>query len=83
MKVCATVVYGPFNQGHARFDSIADAVSFFRTDVADVDYGTGTEEQCMDLYPACPDCTDEMTFHDYPMARYVIGKRRGVTRVRI
>lgn len=84
MKVCAHINYGPFNNGHERFDSIAEAVEYFRSKVAGVDYGTGLgsreygDEQNMDLYPQCSDCSSGMCFHDYPMVRYAVGPRGGI-----
>lgn len=70
------------------FDSIAESVRYFRDEVAGIDYGTGTDEQVMDLYPQCEQdtdlrCSDNATFHDYPMTRYVVGPRGGVARVMI
>ena len=80
MKVCAAINYGPFNHGHKRFDTIREAVRYFTNEVAGVDWGTGTDEQVMDLYPQCDDCTDGETYHDYPMVRYTVGPRGGVVR---
>ena len=80
MKVCASINLGPFNRTAERFDSIAAAVAYFRSEVAGQDYGTGTDEQVMDIYPQCTNCTAGMTFHDYPMARYAVGPRGGVTK---
>lgn len=77
-KVCAHITYGPFNQGHERFSSVKDAVEHFKNEVAGTDYGTGTDEQAMDLYPQCDDCTSGMNFHDYPMSRYSVGPKGGV-----
>lgn len=80
MKVCASIAYGPFNIHVERFDSITAAVDYFRREVAGTDFGTGTDEQCIDLYPQCPDCQRDMVFHDYPLARYSVGPRGGVMR---
>jgi len=85
MKVCAHINYGPFNNGHERFDSVEDAVKYFREDVAGKDYGTGlgtygVDGQTMNLYPQCDDCMRDMCFHDYPMARYAVGLRGGIRR---
>ena len=82
MQVCAHINYGPHNHGHKRFRTIADAVHYFGRDVAGEDYGTGTDEQVMDLFPQCPDCTSGMNFHDYPMVRYSVGPRGGIVRER-
>ena len=73
MKICAHIVYGPFNHGHKSFDRVAQAADYFEKEVVGVDFGTGTSEQVMDLYVAddfCP-CNKDMNFHDYPMQRYV------------
>ncbi len=76
MKVCAHILYGPFNNGHERFGSVEAAVEFFTREVAGVDFGTGLgsaeygDEQVMDLYPQCDSCTSNECYHDYPMARY-------------
>lgn len=80
MKVCASIHYGPWNNGHARFDSIAAAQAHFAREVAGTDFGTGTDEQVMDLYPQCNECFDGATFHDYPMIRLGVGPRGGVRR---
>jgi hypothetical protein len=85
MKVCASITLGPWNHESRMFDSIASAVGYFRSEVAGVDYGTGTDEQVMDLYPQCEQdsemrCSDRMTFHDYPMVRFAVGLRGGVQR---
>lgn len=82
MRVCAHIHYGPYNFGHKRFRTIGDAVHYFRREVAGEDYGTGTDDQCMDLYPQCPDCDSMMNFHDYPDARYTVGPRGGIIRER-
>jgi len=86
MKVCASINLGPYNHEAVMFDSIAKAVAYFRTYVAGIDYGTGTDEQVMDLYPQCNTsaglrCHAGATFHDYPMTRYAVGPRGGVQRV--
>ncbi len=83
MKVCAHINYGPFNNDVERFDSIGAAVSFFRREVAGDDFGTGTADQCMDVYPQCDDCVSGMNFHDYPMARFEPGRRGGIRRVNV
>jgi hypothetical protein len=67
------------------FDSIGTAVGYFRSEVAGIDYGTGTDEQVMDLYPQCDTsaglrCHSGATFHDYPMVRFAVGPRGGVQR---
>lgn len=80
MKVCASINYGPFNHGAERFDSIAAATAYFAREVAGTDFGTGTDEQVMDLYPQCDDCTSGATFHDYPAIRLVVGPRGGIRR---
>ncbi len=83
MKVCAHINYGPFNHGHKRFGSVSAAVRYFTSEVAGTDYGTGTDEQCLDVFPQCEDCTSGMCFHDYPMARYELGPRGGVRKAAI
>lgn len=80
-QVCAHISYGPFNRGFERFASISAAREYF-AGIAGDDYGTGTDDQCMDIYPACNDCSADMCFHDYPMARFVVGPRGGVRRER-
>ena len=80
MKVCASIHYGPWHNGLERFDTIAEAVAHFGREIAGTDFGTGTEEQIMDLHPQCGDCTAGATFHDYPLARYGVGPRGGVRR---
>ena len=91
MKVCASINYGPYQTEHERFDSIKVAVEFFRDHVVDEwnftpefsgdceysDYGI------MDLYPQCDLCSSGATFHDYPMARYGVGRRGGLRKVSI
>lgn len=90
MRVCASINYGPHQNGHERFDSVAEAIEYFRREVIEspylciefsdypyADYGV------MDLYPQCDLCTDGSTFHDYPMARYGIGKRGGLHKASI
>lgn len=74
------------DDGHEMFPSISTAVDYFRSEVAGIDYGTGTDEQIMDLYPQCETsaglrCHSGATFHDYPMVRYQVGPRGGVVRV--
>jgi hypothetical protein len=80
VKVCAAINLGPFNRTHKRFDTIGEAVRYFTDEVAGVDYGTGVDDQVMDLYPQCEDCYSGATFHDYPMVRYTVGPRGGVVR---
>jgi len=91
MRVCAHINYGPWNNGHERFATVADAVEHFRNLDADP-YGPVSEvvpgeHPVMDIYPeltdgvAC-DCTATMNFHDYPAARYVFGPLGGVVRQR-
>lgn len=75
MKVCAHIQFGPFNNGHERFDTIGEARAYFRNTVAGNDFGTGTDEQTMDLYPQCTDCTSGMNFHDWPMTRWVVTEK--------
>jgi hypothetical protein len=82
MKVCAHINYGPFNRGHERFDSVGSAVAYFAREIAGEDFGTGTDEQVMDLYPVCDDCDGAVNFHDYPMVRYSVGPRGGIRRER-
>lgn len=69
MKVCAHMTLGPFNTVYQRFSSMKEAGEYFKGRVAGVDFGTGTTEQVMDLYPRCDECKTGMCFHDYPMAR--------------
>lgn len=91
MKVCASINYGPFSNGHERFDSIKSAIEYFREAVVDnpyleLEFEDGYEYSnygCMDLYPQCDRCYDGATFHDYPMARYGIGRRGGLRKVLI
>lgn len=78
--VCAHITLGPWTREHATFPTIGDAVAYFRSEVAGIDYGTGTDEQAMNLYPRCSECTDDMCFHDYPMAVYTVGPRGGIRR---
>lgn len=85
MKVCASINLGPWNHEAIMFESIGRAVDYFRSEVAGVDYGTGTDEQVMDLYPQCKTsaglrCHSGATFHDYPMTRFVVGPRGGIQR---
>lgn len=73
MKICAHIVYGPYNHGHETFPNVAAAANYFEEEVAGVDFGTGTSEQVMDLNTAeddCP-CNKDMNFHDYPELRFV------------
>lgn len=88
MRVCAHINYGPFNNGHKRFDTIALALGYFRAEVIDNPYRSGTsdeEDGCytIDLYPQCARCTGTECWHDYPMARYDVGPRNGLRSVRI
>lgn len=84
MKVCASINLGPWNHEAKQFDTIGEAVAYFTRYVAGVDYGTGTDEQVMDLYPQCEpngwQCSSTETFHDYPMTRYAVGPRGGIVR---
>lgn len=88
MKVCAHYNLGAFSQHHDKFDSIKNAVEFFR-DSLESYYGDlsgileRTGEDCrptMSLYPACDDCTDNMCFHDYPQSVFTVGPRGGIRR---
>ena len=91
MKVCAHINYGPHQNGHQRFDTVARAVDYFRREVADNPYRHGSTEESdgcyvMDLYPEADEngepcgCDSAMNFHDYPMTRYSVGPRGGVQR---
>jgi hypothetical protein len=85
MKVCASINLGPFNHEAIMFENIAGAVEYFRSEVAGVDYGTGTSDQMMDLYPQCGTssglrCHASAIFHDYPILRYAVGPRGGIQR---
>ena len=84
MKVCAHINpgCGSFVQHHKRFNSVKEAVKYFSEFVED-DLITVTEDTVMDLYPQCNECTDMMNFHDYPMARYVVGPRGGIRKVTV
>lgn len=81
MKVCAHYNYGPFANGHGRYDSIKDALYGFEMllRVVGIDSGDG-EHYTIDLYPQCSECDSQMNFHDYPMARYELGPRGGLAR---
>jgi hypothetical protein len=88
MKVCASINYGPYQNGHKRFDSVKEAISFFREEIVDNYYFTPefseyeySDYGVMDLYPQCDRCTDGATFHDYPMSRYGVGRRGGLVKV--
>lgn len=91
MKVCASINAGPFNNFHERFDSVSEALEYFRSRLVDNPYlETEFEDDCdysnygvMDLYPQCDQCYTGATFHDYPMARYGIGRRHGLRKVAI
>ena len=89
MRVCAHIVTGPFGREHRRFATVADAQSWFRSEVCEPAgfVGMTDEERSdyygMDLYPACDLCDSEMNFHDYPMTRYGVGPRGGMIRVSI
>ena len=86
MKVCVHYNLGPFDQHYVSAASINEAVRFFR-DSLESYYGelsgilerTGEDyAPAMNLYPYCKECTDNMCFHDYPMARYTVGPRGGI-----
>lgn len=88
MKICAHMNLGPYSNHHARFDTIADAVNTFRNELESF-YGTlegildrtGEDNApVVDVYPQCNDCDSHMNFHDYPMARYALGPRGGITK---
>lgn len=80
MKVCAWINSAPFQNDIHRFDSVSEAIEYFRDRVA---YwckrdGLSTDENgyyVMDLYPQCDECEPMMNFHDYPMSRYSVGPR--------
>lgn len=72
MKVCAHINLGPFNNVYQRFSSMKEAKEYFVNRIAGTDYGTGTDFQCMDLYPRCDSCSSAACFHDYPLARYEV-----------
>lgn len=93
MRICAHINHGPFQNGRKRFDSIREAVEYFRAEVLDNYYTPGpdalSEEErdglyIMDIYPELDDdgkpceCDDAMNFHDYPMRRYGMGPRGGL-----
>jgi hypothetical protein len=88
MKVCAWINTGPFQNRNERFDSIAEAVDYFRREVADPcsrqGYCTDDNDGCyvMDLYEQCDRCAPMMNFHDHPMVRYSVGPRCGLRRER-
>lgn len=81
MKVCAHINpgTGSIAMHHKRFNTIEEAVEYFRNLVLLVSYPT--EDAVMDLYPQCDDCSSLMNFHDYPMARYAVGPRGGIKKV--
>jgi hypothetical protein len=81
MKVCAHYNYRPFAFGFERYNSIGDALYGFSLllAVVGVDKGDG-EHYTIDLYPQCSDCNSNECWHDYPMARYQLGPRGGLTR---
>ncbi len=91
MKVCAHINYGPYANGHKRFDSISSALAYFREEVVGNPYLTTEYDDAyeisnygiIDLYPQCDSCQDSMCFHDYPMARYGIGRRGGLRKAHI
>jgi hypothetical protein len=82
MKVCAHMNLGPFQNDHERFGSVAAALDFFRDSLQDmgIDKGDG-DHYVIDLYPECSECSYGMNFHDYPMARYELGPRGGLSKV--
>lgn len=92
IPVCAHMNLGPFKHVHRRYWSIKNAVDNFQ-DYLEVFYGavdkgilerTGADRApALDLYPKCDQCTDHMNFHDYPMARYVVGPRGGIRKVKV
>lgn len=90
MKVCASLNTGPFMNFHKRFDTIHQAVAFFKEEVIDnphmeLEFSDGLEYSnygTMDLYPQCDQCFSGATFHDYPMSRYGIGRKRGLVKVK-
>lgn len=88
MKVCAHINYGPFQNGHERFDSIGAALEFFREKVVDNRYREGTTDDAdgcytIDLNEQCDDCSSMENYHDYPMLRYDVGPRGGLRKAYI
>ena len=87
MKVCAHINYGPFSNGHERFDTVAAALDYFRNEVIDNPYrsGVGSDDSdgcyTIDLYPQCDMCSSVECYHDYPMSRHDIGPRGGLRKV--
>lgn len=80
MKVCAHIHLGPFNNSQMFCDSVGEAISYFKDEIACNDFGTGVEDQCMDVYQSNHDCGCDsmMNFHDYIETRYTIGPRGGI-----
>lgn len=92
MQVCAHMNLGPFVHVHRRYGSIA-AARFGFYQMLEKHYGAvdksiaevrGPDEMpALDLYPLCNQCTSNMNFHDYPMARYQVGIRGGIRKVTV
>ena len=90
MRVCAHINYGPFTNGQRKFDSIKQAIDYFRTEVVDNYYRSGTTDESdgcyvMHLYhpfdqysgESC-ECDNTSNYHDYPFAAYSVGPRNGL-----
>jgi len=86
-KYCAHINLGPWNRMQRYFPTIGAAVDYFRSEIRGEDFGTGTEDQVIDLYIAkdqhsdekC-ECNESENYHDYPLVRYSVGPRGGVVR---
>ena len=75
-KVCAHInTESFFSHEQNRFDSVKDAIAYFREYVNEA----GDATSIMDVYFSedCP-CDSMMNFHDYPSARYAVGTRGGI-----
>ena len=85
-KYCASLSVGG-NLWHERVRSFAEGVDQLRKahdamgfdTVINAD-GDVVQQSTLDMYPVCDDCTNWMNFHDWPMARFVIGVRGGIVR---
>ena len=89
MRVCCTINYAPFVNGRKRFDTLGEALDYFRREVADSPdrtLGTDDADGCyfMSVYPELDrygkpcECDNVCCYHDYPIAYYTVGPRGGV-----
>jgi hypothetical protein len=86
MRVCANFNLGG-NSWVERYDTIGEALDAFRAHHDSIGFttvwalnGEIIQQSTVDISAQCADCTDGENHHDYPRARYVVGKSGGINR---